>query len=765
MAMTSEPQAAEPDHGSPGQRWRRLQQRFPALGRLALSPPRRTVPFVQQLHGTECGAACLAMVLGFHGKEVSLESVRDLCPAGRDGVNAQSIIDGASRLGLSGRGVKLDLDQLSLLPAGATILHWEFQHFVVLARVAPRFVEIVDPAVGRRRLSLEEFGRAFTGVALIFERNDLFRPGKRTGVVIPAITRIVRESGLFPRIVVMSLALQVLGLTLPLLTGQVIDRVLPRGAQGLLWVLLAGLFVLVLFRALSQLVRGHLLMHLKAWLDARMSLGFLEHLVRLPFSFFQARTAGDLLMRLNSNSIIREQLTQGALSGLLDGSMVVVSLLILLLGSPAMATAAFIAGALDVGAFLITRRRQRELASQELEVEARSQGYEVELLTAIETLKASGCERRAVGRWSNLFVDQLNVGLARERLTIATAVVRDGLRAGAPLVVLAVGTIGVLSAELSLGSMLALAAIATRFLDPLSDLVQTLSSLETARAYLGRVNDVLQAAPEQPAEGLPPARPLAGEVALEHVSFRYQPEAPLAVNDVSLRIHPGQFVAIVGRSGSGKTTLAHLLTALYRPAAGRILFDGTELGELDLGSLRQQLGVVNQSFALFGATIRENICLADASLPMADVERAARLACIHEEIAAMPLGYNTPLGDRGGALSGGQRQRVALARALIRRPKLLLLDEATSALDAETERRVQAALEGLACTRVVIAHRLSTVRRADLILVMDGGRLVASGTHQSLLSEGGVYAELVAAQLEEAGALPAFSASRRAKKR
>jgi ABC-type bacteriocin/lantibiotic exporter with double-glycine peptidase domain len=243
-------------------------------------------------------------------------------------------------------------------------------------------------------------------------------------------------------------------------------------------------------------------------------------------------------------------------------------------------------------------------------------------------------------------------------------------------------------------------------------------------------------------------------VELQQVSFRYQPGAPPAVNDVSLQIAAGQFVAIVGRSGSGKSTLAHLLTALYRPEGGRILFDGNDLQEMDLGSLRQQLGVVNQSFALFGATIRENICLADASLPLEEVERAARLACLHEEIVAMPLGYNTPLGDRGGALSGGQRQRVALARALIRRPKLLLLDEATSALDAETERQVQASLEGLRCTRVVIAHRLSSVRRADLIVVMDGGRLVASGNHHSLLQEGGLYADLVAAQLEEAPALP-----------
>jgi ATP-binding cassette subfamily B protein len=724
-----------------------LFDRFPALARLGLGRGPH-IPFVQQLTSTECGAASLAMVLGFHGRAANLEQVRDVCGAGRDGVTARQIVEAGELFHLRGRGVKLEAGDLGLLAPGATILHWEFQHFVVLARVGPTHIEILDPAVGRRRIPMDEVRRAFTGVALVFEPTDLFRPEAGPRTLVPAIKRLVLGSGLLRRIVAMSLVMQVTGLALPVLTGQVIDRVLPRGDLGLLAVLLLGLGAMVVFRALGELVRGHLLMHLRTLLDARLTLGFLDHLVTLPMSFFQQRSTGDLMMRLNSNAIVREQLTSTALTGILDGLMVVVYLAILLLGSGPMAAAALLAGGLEVAMFLLVRGRQQLLAAEQLQAEAKAQGYEVEMLTAIETLKATGCEQRAVAHWSNLFVDQLNVQLERERLTVKTGAVLESLRTAGPLAVLAIGAQQVLANQLSLGGMLALSAVAASFLEPVSRLVQTLLSLETARGYLRRVADVLAATPEQPREGLQLAPGLAGRVTLERVSFRYDPQAPLAVDGVDLDITPGQFVAIVGRSGSGKTTLANLILGLAAPGTGRVLYDGRDARTLDLRSVRRQFGVVNQNLGLFGLSVRDNISLADPSLPLEAVEQAARLAAIHDDIAALPLGYNTPLSDRGGAISGGQRQRLALARALVRRPAVLLLDEATSALDAATERQVQQSLDTLACTRVVIAHRLSTVKRADLILVMDQGRVVESGDHHSLLAKGGAYAELIAAQLE-----------------
>jgi ATP-binding cassette subfamily B protein len=729
-----------------------LFERFPSLGRLGVLPGRR-VPFVQQLTDTECGIACLAMILGYHGREVSLEQVRDVCGATRDGVNARSIVEASSLLGLRGRGVRLDVDQLTLVPAGSTILHWEFQHFVVFAGVGRNHVDIVDPAVGPRKVPLDEFSRAFTGVALTFETTDLFVRQSRKGGIFPALKQLVRESGLLRRILVISLVLQLFGLAVPVLTGQLIDRILPRGDLGLLGVMLAGLAVLIGFRALAEVVRGHLLMHLRTMLDARLTLGFLDHMVSLPYSFFQLRSAGDLMMRLNSNTIVREQLTSTAMSGLLDGLMVTVYVVILIVGNGPMALIALLAGALDVGIFLLVRHRQRDLTTQQLLTESKAQGYEVEMLTAMETLKATGGEQRAVGQWANLFVDQLNVKIERDRLSIKTDALVGALRMAGPLSILAVGAQQVLAGRLSLGGMLGLSAVAAGFLEPLANLVHTLLSLETVRGYLQRVNDVLEAEPEQPS-GAKVAPRLSGQVALERVSFRYGPQSPLVVADVSLAIAPGKFVAIVGRSGSGKTTLANLILGLHRPAGGRVTFDGVDLVELDLRSVRRQFGVVNQSLSLFGASIRDNITMGDPAVPLAEVEQAARLACIHDDIVGFPMGYGTLLLDRGGAISGGQRQRLALARALVRKPAILLMDEATSALDASTEREVQASLDRLACTRIVIAHRLSTVKRADLILVVEAGRIVESGTHATLLAARGAYAQLVAAQIDDDSAPP-----------
>ncbi len=727
-----------------------LLERFPALA--GLSPGGRTprsIPFVQQTAGSDCGVACLAMVLAFHGKYVPLDEVRAMTGVSLDGTDALSLVETARRLGLRGRGVKIDdIQHLQYLTRGS-VLHWRFDHWVVLDSLETDGAWIVDPLHGRRRVGSRELRQAFTGVALVFQPADDFEPGgQKPSGIRRYLQQILSQSGLIWRILTISVLIQALGLAIPWVTGLLVDRVVPRHDVRLLTVLSLGLAAIVLFDLISSVIRAHLVLHLRTHLDAEMTLGFLSHLIDLPYAFFQRRSAGDLMMRLNSNSTIREILTSSAMSGILDGVLVGLYFLVLFSVHTGLTLLVVGLGAVRIALFLATKRRYRDLMSEMLQAQATSRNYQVQMLTGIETLKAMGAEQKAVEHWTHLFVDELNVSLAQGRLSAIFDSLLSALGKASPFVILIFGASKVLAGELSLGTMLALNALAAGVLGPLSALVATALQLQLLGSYLERINDVLDTAKEQDSSQVSPAGELKGLVTLDRVSFQYGPSAPLVVREVSTEIQPGSFVAIVGTSGAGKSTLAHLLLGLYRPTSGRILFDGNDLASLDLGSLRRQLGIVPQQPYLFGTSIRHNIALADPSLPLHQVIEAAQIAQIHADITAMPMGYDTMLADGGVSLSGGQRQRIALARALVRRPAILLLDEATSALDALTERRIQQQLETLDCTRVVIAHRLSTIAAADVILVMDGGRVVEAGDHETLMARSGAYVELVEAQLQ-----------------
>jgi ATP-binding cassette subfamily B protein len=735
----------------------RAIDRFPALRRLGLG--RRQIPAVQQTTTTDCGAACLAMVLGYHGKQLPLAEVRKVTGSGRDATNAEALLAAGRWFGLRGRGVRADtVEALGALDPGA-ILHWRFNHFVVLEGLRRDGLHIVDPAGGRRVVSHQEARRSFTGVALLFEPAEGFEPeaaGARRQGLQRYLEPLLARSGPLIRVLVTSVLVQLFALAVPLLIGVLVDRVVPQQDVDLLTVLAAGLAGLVGFNLLAVLIRSHLLLELRTRLDAQLTLDFVDHLVGLPFSFFQERSAGDLMLRMNSNATVREILTAGALSTVLDGLLVSLYLIVLFIASPRMGLLVLGLALLRIVLLFATRRRQKDLMSRSLESQSSSQSYQVQMLAGMETLKASGSEHRAIEHWSNLFVDTLNVSLARGRLQAMIDALLAGLAVASPLAVLIYGAHQVFAGELTLGEMLALNALAAGFLTPLTQLVTTAFQFQLLDSYLERIEDVMQTPREQepgsPGAGRPADR-LRGGIRLERVSFRYGPAAPVVVRDVSVDIAPGSFVAVVGRSGAGKSTLANLLVGLYRPSEGRILFDGMDLAELNLQSVRSQLGVVPQHPYLFGLSIRANIALSDPTLPLSRVVDAARLAHIHDDILAMPLAYDTLLADGGASLSGGQRQRLALARALVRQPAILLLDEATSALDAMTEGAIQRELAQLRSTRIVVAHRLSTIQDADLILVMDEGKVVERGTHDELMALGGVYAELIAQQVKRAEAV------------
>ena len=723
-----------------------IRDGFPALKKLGFSVGKRAVPFVQQLEWTDCGAASLCMVMAYHGKETKLAEVREAMGIGRDGVSAKAILDTAERYGLTGRGIKVDVSQVKLLKPG-TILHWEFNHFVVFERVVKGgAVRIVDPATGPRDVRIDEFGKCFTGVAIELITTDRFTKTKaEKGRLKRYVRELMSEKGLFTRVIIVSLALRLIALAMPLMTGMIIDRVVPRSDYDLLYVCLAAIGGMTLFNLLSEVIRMHLLLHLRISLDTRMTLGFLDHMVSLPFAFFQRRSTGDLMMRVESNGTVREIVTSKSMSAVIDGLFVLLYAAVIFYVSPTLGVITLVMASAEALVFLCARPTFHRLLAADLDKQAKAHSYMVQLLGGIETLKCAGAERLGVEKWSNLYTDELNIKMRRARASAYVDGIRGAIAALGPMLILTIGASNVMDGKMTLGMMLAMNSLATSLFGPLSQLVSSALELQLVKGHMDRIDDVLQTQLEQDRDTTQSPPRLRGQVSVRNVSFKYGEQAPLVVQDVSLDITPGMSVALVGPSGSGKSTLLGLLAGLHKPVKGDIQYDNRGLLEMDLRSIRQQIGIVPQHPFIFGGTIRENVALTSPGATLDRISAACKTSCLHDDISEMPMAYDTVVSDGGGSLSGGQRQRVAIARAVIRNPSLMLLDEATSALDNQTEKKVIEALERQRCTRITVAHRLSTIRNADLIVVMDKGRIVEQGTHDQLLVRGGLYTKLVQA--------------------
>jgi ABC-type bacteriocin/lantibiotic exporter with double-glycine peptidase domain len=714
--------------------------------RQALRRLRRSrVPFVPQTTTSDCGAAALAMAMGRLGILVPLEELRTQTGSSRDGLSAASLISAARRLGVTARAVRLELEELGCLEPGA-ILHWGFTHYVVLERVVSRGLRIVDPASGRLFVPWSRVGEMFTGVAICLDppAHHVGQPRRRR--LRGHLRAALRHRRSWAAVVAASGVLLASSLLLPLLTGAVLDFVVPRSDLSGLQVLATAIATVAVCQFAVSLARGNVLAELTTKIDIELTTGFFWHLLRLPFSFFQRRSSGDLLERMASNATLRDTLLGGVLAAALDGLMMIVQLGFVLMVSPRLGGVVLALSGLLAVVTIVVRRREAEHTAQMLSEKGRLTTYQLGLLAGVETIKAMGTEDAALSAWKNLYVGWQNVGIKRARAAALSGALLGALQLTFPFVVLGTAAAEVARHALSLGEMMTVVAIATGVLARSASLVKVLGHFDHVAIHLARLEDVLEHAPEQPdPAGL--AQPNGpGHISLEDVSFRYGPESLEVLRHVSLEIPPGEFLAIVGRSGSGKSTLAKLLLGLHLPTGGRIRIDGRDLCELDLRALRRQVGFVPQTPTLFMGTLRANIGLCDPSKPLEEIHEAARIACLASDVLRMPLRYETTVSDGGSSLSGGQRQRVCLARALLRQPRVLVLDEATSSLDAETERQVHDRIAAIRCTRIVIAHRLSTVAQADRVAVVSDGEIVELGPPGVLAESGGHYARLLREQ-------------------
>ncbi|HVI93034.1 MAG TPA: cysteine peptidase family C39 domain-containing protein [Anaeromyxobacter sp.] len=705
---------------------------------------RRRVRYIPQIETTECGAASLAMVLAYHGHHAPLAELRQACGVSRSGADALAIVRAARGYGLQADGVRVEMEQLEALSLPA-IIHWDFDHFLVLERLTRTHAVLVDPASGRRTVRLDEMGRHFTGIALQLAPTPALRPRARTRPSLARYGEIFRRSlPSLAQVLLASLGLQIVGLLFPVATQILVDAIVVPHQASWLWGLAAALAAAVLTKALLLLVRSFVVQGLRSVLDFTLMSRFLGHLLHLPLGFFLQREAGDLVQRVQSNSQIQNLLSSQSISALLDGLLLLGYAGLMLAFDWRLGLVIIGFGAVRVLLLLFVRERNQLAMASELTASGREFGALLEALSGLETTKASAAESRMVQRWAHRMTGRVNGSLTRRRLSIHASQATVLLQGIGTALVFLVGGEAVVDQRMTLGTFASFLALQSLFMTPLDSLLQTVGQLQFLGNHLERLDDVLTT-PVEPSGSADPGR-LRGAVELLNVSFAFSPGAAPTIQDVSVRVRPGEKIAIVGPSGAGKSTLARLLLGMHLPSSGSIVFDGRDLRELDLPRVRDQMGVVLQDTFLFDDTIRANLSLKDEEVPLERLRAATRLACVDEVIEALPESYGTRLGDNGNVLSGGQRQRLNLARALVQEPAILLLDEATSALDLDTERRVHEGLAQLGCTRILIAHRLATVRDADRILVLQAGRIVQEGTYEELAAREGLFRSLVEAR-------------------
>jgi HlyB family type I secretion system ABC transporter len=716
----------------------------------------KSYPFYAQQSAADCGCACLVMIGKYWEKHLSVNRLRELTNVNRSGASLKALATAAESLGFSSRPVKATLDKLAEQPLPA-IAHWEGNHFIVVYEITKKRVIVCDPALGQRSLTRSEFNADWSGYALLLQPTALLKNTKDEKTSLWKFFELVKPHyRVLTEIFLASVLIQMFGLVTPVFTQLLLDRVLVQRSIPTLNAVGIGMIVFGLFSIAMNGVRQYLLAHTANRISISLLVGFIKHTFRLPLSYFESRFVGDIVSRIQETQKIQSFLTGQTLGVILD--LLTLGVYLTLMFSYSWRMALFVLCTvppffiLALASTSILRRISREIFN----AGTKENSYLIESLTGIRTVRSLAIEQTVRWRWEELLNDLVkkafNAQLIGNNLSIISSVIQTFVNTG----LLWFGATQVIQGELTIGQLVAFNMLVGNVLSPFQRLSQLWNQLQEIIISTERINDVLEAEPEEDLQNKPRKSlgRLKGHIRFDNVTFRYHKESQTNVlENLNFEIQPNQMVAVVGRSGSGKTTLSKLILGLYPTTDGKVLIDGQEINHIALQSLRSQVGVVDQDTFLFGGTIRENIAIAHPQASLEEIIQAAKFAGADEFIQQLPMGYSSQIGEGGGMLSGGQRQRLAIARALMGNPRLLLFDEATSHLDSESERIIQNNLKTIlkGRTSVIIAHRLSTVRNADLILVLDRGVLVESGTHDQLITKQGHYYYLNQQQLTQVG--------------
>lgn len=689
---------------------------------------RRKLPIVLQTEAAECGLACLVMISAFHGHRVDLASLRRRYPVSLKGTTLTSLIDVASRMELASRALRLELEDLKKLKLPC-IIHWNLDHFVVLRKVGTRSIWIHDPAHGVRKVSLKEASGAFTGVALeLWPATRLERQEERRIVRLRSL--IGRVTGLVTavsQVLLLALVLELFAIVSPLILQWVIDHVLVSGNRDLLTTLVVGFGLLVVLQHVIAALRAWMIMHFSTVLGVQWRANTFAHLLRLPLEYFEKRHLGDIISRFRSIDVIQRTLTTVFLTAVLDGMMTVVILVVLFFYSPLLTWIGIAAMLIYILIRCFAYGPLRLATEEEIVHSAKQESHFLESVRGARSIKLFRREDERRGSWLSLMVDQVNAGLRIQKLKLLFTSLNGLLFGLERIVVIWLGALLVLDGQFSVGMLIAFMSYKGQFSSRISGLIDHFFELKMLQVQGERLADIVMTVPEGAGDQsrliVSEDEPFQPTIEIQSLRFKYAEHEPFVLDGVDLSIGAGESIAIVGPSGCGKTTLLHLMLGILEPTEGKIFIGGRDIAHADAATIRQTVASVTQNDTLFAGSISDNISFFDSRTDQEWVEKCAKMASIHSEIAEMPMGYNTLIGHMGSVLSGGQQQRVLLARALYNRPKVLILDEATSHLDLKREIMVNSSIRALNVTRVIVAHRPQTAESTDRIVTLDSGKI------------------------------------------
>jgi ATP-binding cassette, subfamily B, bacterial HlyB/CyaB len=703
-------------------------------------------PFIEQYDEMSCGTTCLMMIARYYGKNFSSARLRELASVDQTGASLANLSYAAEQVGFAARALKLTYQTLQSVHQ-PSIIHWRGYHFIVVYRVNAKYVWVADPGLGLRRYTRTEFCENWDGITLVLEPGPELALQKDDRTSIRNFLQYISpHKNVLLEVFLATILLNLLGLASPIFTQNVVDNVLGRHNPSLLNLMLLGMLLVLVFRVLINAVRAYLIAHTSMRIDLRMLIVFYKHMLALPLGYFKVRRTGDFISRFADNAKVREFFANTALSIVLDCIMIVVYVVLMFYYNTQMTLIALLLIPVVMMITAIFTPLLRRLTIDYLTTASESESHLIESIAGIDTVKAMGLEQRSRVRWEDKFTKALNIELRLSKTSIAYEAFGDFAATFSTTILLWMGANKVMQGAMSVGELMAYMVLVGGIVTPIDRVIRGWDKIQQTLVSINRLNEVLAAKPELPQSlsdrtGMVLAEP-RGEITFDRVFFRYGgQDNPYIVSNISIKIPPGQTVAVVGRSGSGKSTFTKLVPRFWDVTHGRILLDGYDIRHLNLANLRRHVGFVLQETFLFDGTIRENIALDDPEESIARVIEAAKLAHAHDFISNLPMGYDTRVGESGLSLSGGQKQRIAIARALYRNPQVMIFDEATNALDAESEQAIQKNMETIlhGKTAIIIAHRLSTIRNADRILVFDNGEIVEQGTHEELMARQGLY--------------------------